>query len=505
MKEYRAGLYIRLSKEDLDKVHESESIKNQRSLLMQYVNTNKIMVYDIYIDDGYSGTNFDRPGFKRLIGDIDSGKINMVITKDMSRLGRDYIGTGELVEKYFPSHNVRFIAITDNIDTFLDDSNSDIAPFKAIINDFYAKDISKKIRASLKAKMREGKCVSGRVPYGYMKDVFDKNHLVINSEQALIVKRIFKMSLEGFSNYKIAKQLSVECVRSPASYYSFSWRNSSNTVWNSKTIGDILTNGVYVGDLIQNKRNKINYKIRKTIKNKPSEYIIAYNTHEAIIDRETFDLVQHRLPKNVGRPQKKEAHLLDGLIYCGDCGGRISITPRRKKDNRCYTICNYYRTYIKEHRCTSHSNNYDKLEEYLLSIIKEICIKQSNLAVIKAKVIAELNDRNEDINTNRLEDLIDNMNNKLELLYMDRLNKRITYQQYEKIKNKLDEELCNKRHKYINNNNIILEIDSINRTVHNYLSFDYISRELIVNIVDKIELFSDKRICISFSFLNNLT
>ena len=242
MKEYRAGLYIRLSKEDLDKVHESESIKNQRSLLMQYVNTNKIMVYDIYIDDGYSGTNFDRPGFKRLIGDIDSGKINMVITKDMSRLGRDYIGTGELVEKYFPSHNVRFIALTDNIDTFLDDSNSDIAPFKAIINDYYAKDISKKIRASLKAKMREGKCVSGRVPYGYMKDVFDKNHLVINSEQALIVKRIFKMSLEGFSNYKIAKQLSVECVRTPASYYSFSWRNSSNTVWNSKTIGDILTN-----------------------------------------------------------------------------------------------------------------------------------------------------------------------------------------------------------------------------------------------------------------------
>ena len=167
---YNVGIYIRLSRED-EKEGISESITNQKSLLLQYANENNLKIYDIYIDDGYSGTNFERPAFKRLINDIELKKINMVITKDMSRLGRDYIGTGELVEKYFPKHNVRYIAVTDNIDTFLDNTNNDIAPFKAIMNDMYAKDISKKIKTSLRAKMKEGKYVGGRVPFGYKKDI----------------------------------------------------------------------------------------------------------------------------------------------------------------------------------------------------------------------------------------------------------------------------------------------------------------------------------------------
>ena len=170
-KVYNAGIYIRLSREDDDKVMMSESITNQKSLLLQYVKENNLRVYDIYIDDGYSGTNFDRPDFNRLLNDIELGKVNMVITKDMSRLGRDYIGTGNLIEKYFPEHNVRYIAVTDNIDTFLDNSNNDIAPFKAIMNDMYAKDISKKIKSSLRAKQKEGKFVGGRTPFGYDKDL----------------------------------------------------------------------------------------------------------------------------------------------------------------------------------------------------------------------------------------------------------------------------------------------------------------------------------------------
>ena len=165
--DYNVGIYIRLSREDDDKTLESESITNQRSLLLQYVKENNLRVYDIYVDDGFTGTNFDRPEFKRLISDIEAKKVNMVITKDMSRLGRDYIGTGELVEKYFPMMGVRYIAVTDSIDTYLDSTNNDIAPFKAIMNDFYAKDISKKIKSSLKAKMKEGKYIAGRTPFGY--------------------------------------------------------------------------------------------------------------------------------------------------------------------------------------------------------------------------------------------------------------------------------------------------------------------------------------------------
>ena len=262
---YNVGLYIRLSREDDDKAYESESITNQKSLLLQYVKENNLRVYDIYIDDGYSGTNFDRPNFNRLLRDIELGKINMVITKDMSRLGRDYIGTGNLIEKYFPEHNVRYIAVTDNIDTFLDSSNNDIAPFKAIMNDMYAKDISKKIKSSLRAKQKEGKFVGGRTPFGYDQDPDDKNHLVVNEEQALVVKRIFDMCLDGLSFFKIAKRLTNEGVKTPAGYYSFEWKSNYNLKygeWHSKTIRDILTNQMYIGDMVQNRRSKVNYKVK---------------------------------------------------------------------------------------------------------------------------------------------------------------------------------------------------------------------------------------------------
>ena len=400
---YLVGLYIRLSREDEDKTHESESISNQKSLLLQYTKENNLKVYDMYIDDGYSGTNFNRPNFNRLIKDIELGKINMVITKDMSRLGRDYIGTGNLIEKYFPEHNVRYIAITDNIDTFLDSSNNDIAPFKAIMNDMYAKDISKKIKSSLKAKQKEGKWVGSKTPFGYIKDPNNKNHLIIEEEQAHIVKRIYNMCLDGLSFYKISKELTNEGIKTPAQYYEYKWRSNYNCkygMWHSKTIYDILTNRIYTGDTVQNKRTKVNYKIKKIIKNKPSQYIVVENTHEAIIDKEMFYEVQKRIPKNVGRSEKKETHLLDGLLYCGDCGHRISIGPRRKKDNRCYTICNYYRTYIKQKLCTAHSNNYDDLEEVILRLLKINCLKYIDSKKIKKDTLNKFKNK-ENINNQK--------------------------------------------------------------------------------------------------------
>lgn len=201
---YQVALYIRLSREDIKsaKELESESITNQRDLLMRFVKENNLKLYDCYVDDGYTGTNFNRPGFQRLISDIEAGKVNMVITKDLSRLGRDYIGVGEYLEKYFPTHNVRYIALTDNIDTYTEQSNLDMAPFKAVFNDMYAKDISKKIIASLRTKQREGKWVGGCAPLGYMKDPNDKNHLIINEDEAWIVRKIFDLALSGLSTFK---------------------------------------------------------------------------------------------------------------------------------------------------------------------------------------------------------------------------------------------------------------------------------------------------------------
>ena len=510
---YLVGLYIRLSREDEDKTHESESISNQKSLLLQYTKENNLKVYDMYIDDGYSGTNFNRPNFNRLIKDIELGKINMVITKDMSRLGRDYIGTGNLIEKYFPEHNVRYIAITDNIDTFLDSSNNDIAPFKAIMNDMYAKDISKKIKSSLKAKQKEGKWVGSKTPFGYIKDPNNKNHLIIEEEQAHIVKRIYNMCLDGLSFYKISKELTNEGIKTPAQYYEYKWRSNYNCkygMWHSKTIYDILTNRIYTGDTVQNKRTKVNYKIKKIIKNKPSQYIVVENTHEAIIDKEMFYEVQKRIPKNVGRSEKKETHLLDGLLYCGDCGHRISIGPRRKKDNRCYTICNYYRTYIKQKLCTAHSNNYDDLEELILKLLKINCLKYIDSKKIKKNTLNKFKNK-ENVNNQKeikiIKQSINQLTKNLDTIYLDKINKVINQKQFIRIKDKLEKEIQIKQKKLdtlikidiINKNNNSKD-KTINEYINNFITMNNISRELIVNLIQKIEIYKDKRINIVLTF-----
>ena len=509
-KNYNVGIYIRLSREDYDKQIMSESVINQKSLLLQYVKENNLTVYDIYVDDGYSGTNFDRPGFKKLIEDIESKKINMVITKDMSRLGRDYIGTGNLIEKYFPEHNIRYIAVTDNIDTYLDNSNSDIAPFKAIMNDMYAKDISKKIKSSLRAKQKEGKWVGGRCPFGYMQALNDKNHLVINKEQAIVVKRIFDMCLEGLSFFKIAKRLTEERVKTPAQYYSFEWKNNYNLKlgqWNSKSVRDILTNQVYIGDLVQNRRSKVNYKVKKVVRNNPKDYIIVEGTHEPIIDKEIFYEVQKIIPKNVGRCEKKEVYLLDGLMYCGDCGHRISVGPRRKKDNRCYTICNYYRTYIRQKFCTLHCNNYDVLEQVVLDTLRSYCLKYLDCKKVKERVLSNINDSEVD-NSQReiklLEQEINCINENLDNIYLDKLNKVISEEQFNRVKVKLENKLKIKQDKIIklnNNSNDICSNEERNKIIEKYinefLSMKNPSRELVISLIERVDIYEDKEIKIT--------
>ena len=496
---FSVGLYIRLSREDDNKNIESESITNQKSLLMQYVNENNLKVYDIYIDDGYSGTSFDRPSFNRLIKDIENKKVNMVITKDMSRLGRDYIGTGNLIEKYFPKYNVRYVSITDNIDTYLDSTNNDIAPFKAIMNDMYAKDISKKIKSSLRAKMKEGKWVGGRPPFGYKQDPLDKNKLVIDKEKEDVVKRIYSLCLDGYSCYKIAKLLTKEGVKSPSEYYNFDWKNiKCSHGWNSKTIKDILTNEIYTGCMIQNKRSKINYKIKKIVKNNKEDFIVVDNTHERIISKEMFKRVEEMLPKCVGRIEKKENNLLDGLLYCGDCHHRIAVMPRRKSDNNSYTICNYYRTY-KTRRCKMHSNNYDKLESAILNELFKICESKIDKDLIKDKVIKDIKKLVKKKDKRKLlKKEINNLNNKIDTIYLDKLNNIITENQYLKIRDYLLKEINNKEKELKIKENIETNINY--KKIDDILNNKKFTRELLVNLIKKIEIFEDKSITVFLSF-----
>ena len=513
---FKVGLYIRLSRDDGN--IESDSIVSQRSLLNQYVKENNYNVIDEYVDDGFTGTNFDRPSFKKMIKDLEIGKINMIITKDMSRLGRDYIGTGELIEKYFPNNNVRYIAINDGIDTFLDNTNNDIAPFKAIMNDMYAKDISKKVKTSLHSRMKDGLYVSGRCPYGFMKDPNNKNHLIINEEQAKIVRLIFDLALQGNTYHYISQELTKRKIKTPASYYNYVWNTNCVNhncisqeygLWVDTTIKAILTNQIYVGDTVQGKTKKINYKLKKTIKNNSKDYIIVENTHEAIIDRDIFNYVQTLLPKNVKRPEKKRFYLLDGMLYCGDCKHRITVRYQNKTE-RSYTTCNYYRTYSKYHVCTTHTNNYEILENVILQEIRSISKKYLD----RNKIIDTIKNMTFEDNSLKIKKQIESfelVNNKLienlDKNYMNMLKGIIDEEQYIRVSENIKKEIENnklsidnlKKEQIISNK---LDNKQIEKYINNFLSLKNLIRELIINLVEKIYIYQDKRIDIIFTFKN---
>ena len=513
---FKVGIYIRLSRDDLTK--ESDSIVSQRSLLNQYICENNYNLVDEYVDDGFTGTNFERPAFKRMINDIESGKINMIITKDMSRLGRDYIGTGELIEKYFPNKNIRYIAINDGIDTFIDNTNNDIAPFKAIMNDMYAKDISKKVKTSLHSRMKEGLYVSGRCPFGYMKDPNNKNHLVVNNEQADTVKLIFELALKGNTYHYIAQELTKRKIKTPASYYNYVWNTKCvNTncisqeygVWVDTTIKSILTNQIYVGDTVQGKTKKINYKLKKVVKNKPNDFIIVENTHEAIIDRDTFNYVQTLLPKNVKRPEKKRFYLLDGLLYCGDCKHRITIRYQNKTV-RSYTTCDYYRTYSKYHVCTTHTNNYEILERVILDNIKEVCKRYLDTNKLKES-IGNINSIDNTLKIKKQIESLELANNKLtETLdknYMNMLKGIIDEEQYIRVSENIKTEIDDNKRNIDNLKNeqrkeSKIDKKQIEKYINEFLSLENPTRELIINLVEKICIYQDKQVDIIFTFKN---
>lgn len=368
---FRVGIYIRLSKEDLEKSKnsESESIKNQRKLIYKYLKDEDLVIYKEYIDDGYSGTNFNRPGFINLMQDIETNEINMVITKDLSRLGRDYIKTGYYVEDYFPTKKVRYVSILDGIDTYQNSTNNEIAPFKALFNDMVSKDTSKKIKSILKNKKEQGLFLGSKAPYGYKKDEQNKNKLVIDKGKSKIVKKIFEMAISGRSNKSIAEYLNSKKILSP-----------SNSKWTASSIYNILNNREYTGCLVSNVWTNISYKNKTRIKREKHEWIIIDNTHEKIIEKEVFDLLKFRNSHKCNNNSKnRNKLLLEGLVYCKECNSMLGVSYLRRRG---YYIlsCNNYKKDSKT--CTSHYINYQKLED---SILKKIEIVLQNYGYYKGQ------------------------------------------------------------------------------------------------------------------------
>lgn len=513
IKEFFVAIYIRLSKED-DNLGESESIQNQKILLTKYVKEQGYNLVDIYIDDGYTGTNFDRPAFQQMIKDIEAKKINMVITKDLSRLSRDYIGTGEYVEKWFPLHSVRYVALTDNIDTFLDNSNNDIAPFKAILNDMYAKDLSKKIRTALHTMQSEGKWVGGCPPFGYKVNPNDKNHLVIDEIEAPIVKRIFNMFASGIRINKISDTLNNENIPTFSTTRNRNFIRNGNGgniygYWCNTTIKKILQNRLYTGDLVQNRRSRLSYKYRKIICNKEEQWIIVEDTHEPIIDKKTFNKCQSLIPRQHQRNDKKELFLLDGLLKCADCCHNIGIRARRS-NGKTTTVCNYYRKYNKDCRlCTSHGFDYDTLELGIVNIIKKI-IKLVNNENIEKEVLKKYQCNN-NLDTyikqkDKLTFKLDLIKNNLDNMYVEKLNNKINEEMYERIHNKLNNDIANIKEKLKELNEIINKIknkessfNSIKKEIENFKE-TYPTRDLILKLIKYINIHEDGNIDIYFNF-----
>lgn len=281
------ALYSRLSRDDGIEDCISQSIINQQSLLQDFADKNKFSVYDIYSDDGYSGTDFNRPDFKRMISDIRNGFVKNVIVKDLSRLGRDYVMTGFYIERFFPENNVRFIAVNDNMDTNYSES-LELSPFKAVMNDMYARDISKKVRVSLDTLKRQGKFIGSSAPYGYQKDMGNKNHLIEDKNVSDIVRLIFDMFIDGKSYTQITDYLNNNDIKSPLQYK----KDLSVGKWNSTTVKNILINETYAGNLTQNKRKKVNCKINKRVAILKEQWITVKNTHQPIVSYDIFCQVQ---------------------------------------------------------------------------------------------------------------------------------------------------------------------------------------------------------------------
>ena len=376
---WNATLYLRLSRDDGDK-EESGSITGQRELLRDYISQHpELREYAIRIDDGFSGSTFERPGFQKMIEDVKAGRTDCIIVKDLSRFGRNYLDAGEYIEKIFPFLGVRFIAVNDNYDSLGERKSSDdlIIPFKNLINEAYCRDISMKIRSQLEIKRKNGQFLGSFAAFGYLKDEQDKNKLVVDQYAADIVRDIFKWKLEGISPQDIADALNKLGILSPMEYkrslgmkYTTSFKTSAKAAWSAGTVIRILKNPIYTGILIQGKETTPSYKVHKRIAKDKSEWTVIEDSHEAIISEIDFDSVQKVLKCDTRRsPDDKAVGLFSGMLFCGDCGAsmvRKTVPAGEKK--YVYYVCSAHK---QDKSCSPHRMRDAALEEIVLDSLRQ--------------------------------------------------------------------------------------------------------------------------------------
>ena len=516
--DFNVGIYIRLSQEDKDKKYESdsESVINQKELLRGYVKNNNFNLVKEYVDDGYSGTDFERPGFQSMIEDINNKKINCVIVKDLSRLGRDHVMTGYYIETFFPENNIRFISILESYDSFKNQASNDSSTFIIACNDYYSKQNSIKIRNVLNEKRKNGKFVGSLPCFGYMRDPLDKGHLIPNPETAPIVKNIFKWRADGIGPTEIANRLNKSNIVTPSGYKktNYSSRLIDRDNWNISTVKKILCNRIYTGDLVQHTQTKVNYKSKKKITLDEKLWIIVENTHEALVDKETFEYVNNlrkRNTRNYEIKTNREKRLLEGKLFCKECKNRLTVLYR-KKQNYWSVNCNRYSRDPVRGRCYSHFYPYNYLEEqvleqikkYISKLIKELNIKELNDEVVKSihkettnidKIVKELQIEKEKITS------------RLKTLYNDRCDGVISADTYKELAGEseqklkqINENIENQNIKKYKMKNKVNTLPDYTKKIKKLLDLSKPKKELIDTLVDRIVIDKDRDITIYFKY-----
>jgi DNA invertase Pin-like site-specific DNA recombinase/chaperonin cofactor prefoldin len=516
---FKMGGYVRLSREDKEKFggNASESISNQKELISQYAKQHNLEIVDFYEDDDETGQDYQRAGFERLLADMEAGRVNMVITKDLSRLGRDMGETSDYVYKYFPLKRIRYISILENFDTFSGRNDSTQIYFKLMMNDMYSKDISDKILATFRAKRQAGVYIGGFPPYGYKMEV--KGSFVIDEPAAAIVRRIFAAYVDGQNYVTISNALNAENILPPVLYKQQTsnfggCRKSITGKWNSQAIRRILLDKTYIGCMVQNKYRKINYKVQKYEIIKKENWIVVPDMHDPIVTKEVFEMAQSLVGRNntkyTKNPQNEGVqyqHVLSGLLFCGECGKRMTF-DRNKNSSSFNVLCSGY----KKKTCTSarYFITEKELEEFVLAELKSLFKSRINKRELMesakgGKIKVELDGLTKQEAAINKE--LDVTQNTLRSLYRDKFAGKITerdyeflYEDFNKNRDTLEKNLDtlqqqkNRLMKYQEDSKEILA------AVDDFIANEILSKTTIHKLINRIETFANRSIQLYANF-----
>src|SRR5574344_2546683 len=524
------ALYCRLSRDD-DLQGDSNSIINQKNILQKYAQDNGFKNIVTFVDDGYSGTTFNRPDWLKLMEYVNRDEVGTIIVKDMSRLGRDYLKVGYFTDILFPENGIRFIAINNGVDS-ANQEDSDFTPFLNIINEWYAKDTSKKIRAVFKAKGESGKPLCTNPPFGYKKDPDDNNHWIVDEDAAKVVKHIFQLCIEGYGPTQIAHKLKDEEIFTPSYYfkniglYPTALITEEPCKWSARTVANILDKQEYLGHTINFKTRRKSYKIKKKIDNDPSEWKIFKNKHEAIIDEDTFQTVQRIRNGRRKRTPLGEMPILSGMVYCADCGAKLyQVRSKDWNHDKEYMVCATYRKRGK-HNCTSHQIRNIDIEKALLYMIQQVTSFARDYQDEFVEVVTKTNNKELDKKMREYKKELEQSQARvskldffIQRLYEDNVEGKVSDEQFIKMSSTYEKEQQTLISRIIELTSIIndeqekvVNTNSFLNLVKNYTNITKLDAEIIRTFIEKVYVYNvdeiqgrkTKKIKIVFNFIGEI-